>query len=523
MNHTLNAEELEIQVMEEKNDNEDIFELHDQIAKSLEEKPERKRNYDTWKIISNHLRKKSVGTFYDDGSLYFFRKRDNRLMQISSEKEDTSRLMNTEFGIIPSDPHYEKMVKNILQSTYEFELKKESLNKSAHYCKESNSVYLSIENGKVLKITEDDVKNVHNGYDNVIFYTNKEYFINEFTYDESVDIDYIINHALDGNYKETETYKSEDAKRLANTWLLSFFMPEISKTRMIMVAYGEHGSFKTTFTNKLGWILKGDKFNVTSHDDKTDMDTIATNKTFVAFDNLETKATTKFLDQLARIATGSKISKRKLYTTNDVKDFEIQVNVCISAMTPTFRRPDVVERLLLVEMEKRDHEGYISFSELRDDFLSNRNKYMSCIVNQIKYVLRQIRIESKKGYRSKIRMAELGLLLKYREGEEKANKLLSNLKEKQTEYAEEFITLPDVIENYLDTKCNNNNNEIKGMKASELYRLLKTEASYMLYSFKYISSARALGKELKKEVYQKRFNITDDRKKDGMYYWISKK
>ena len=47
-----------------------------------------------------------------------------------------------------------------------------------------------------MKITKDSVEQVYNGYDDVIFYTNKEYFINEFTYDESVDIDYIVNHAL---------------------------------------------------------------------------------------------------------------------------------------------------------------------------------------------------------------------------------------------------------------------------------------------------------------------------------------
>jgi hypothetical protein len=521
MNELINAEETEIKVMEEKKDTEEIFELHEKIAESLKDTAQRNRNYNTWNIILNHLRKKSVGIFYDDGNLYFFRKRDKRLMKIDSEQEDTSRLINTEFGIIPSDQIFDKMVKNIRSMTYEFEPKKTNLKRSAYYCKKRNSVYLSIENGKVLKITEDEVKNVQNGYDDVVFYANPEYFINDFEYDESINIDYIINNALDGNYKETETYKSEDAKRLANTWLLSFFMPEMSKTRMIMVAYGEHGSFKTTFTNKLGWILKGDKFNVTSHDDKTDMDTITTNKTFVAFDNLETKATTQFLDQLARIATGSKISKRKLYTTNDVLEFETQVNVCISAMTPTFRRPDVVERLLLVEMEKRDNEGYISFSELRDDFLSNRDKYMSCMVNQIRYVLKQIRMENNKGYRSKIRMAELGLLLKYREGEEKANRLLNSLKEKQMEYAEEFITLPDIIQSYLDTKCMSNNNEIKGMSATELYKVLKTEASNMLYPFK-ISSARALGKELGKDIYQKRFKIEKERKLDAIYYSIKK-
>jgi hypothetical protein len=373
-----------------------------------------------------------------------------------------------------------------------------------------------------MKITEDRVEQVYNGDDDIIFYTNKEYFINEFTYDESIDTDYVVNHALDANYEENGALKGNDLKRLANAWLLSFFLPEMSNSRMIVVAHGEPGSFKTTFAKKIGWILKGESFDTTAHDDKTDMNNITTNKTFVALDNIETKANTQFLDQLARIATGTTISKRKLYTTNDVLEFKPQVNVCITAMTPTFRRPDVVERLLLVKMEKRDEEGYLDDDEIKEHAILERDKNMSCIVNQIKLILKTKNENRDKWQRSKMRMASFGTLLRLREGEDKASDLMARLKEVQTDYAEEFLTLPDVIENYLDTKCDNNNNEIKNMKASELYRVLKTEASNMLYSFK-ISSAVALGKELKKEVYQKRFNITDERKKDGKYYWISKK
>jgi len=520
LKNLINAEEMEIEIVEEKKDNEEIFELHEKIARSLEGNS-RDKNYKTWNIILNHLRKKSVGTFFDDGNLYFFRKRDKRLMQISSEQEDTSRLMNTEFGIIPSDTHYEKMIKNILGMTYEFQPKKTNLKKTAHYCNKKNAVYLSINESIVMKITKDSVEQVHNGYDDVIFYTNKEYFINEFEYDESIGIDYIIDHSLEANYDENGALKGIDLKILVNTWLLSFFLPEISNSRMIVVAHGEPGSFKTTFAKKIGWILKGESFDTTAHDDKTDLNNITTNKTFVALDNIETKANTQFLDQLARIATGTTISKRKLYTTNDVLEFKPQVNVCITAMTPTFRRPDVVERLLLVKMEKRDGEGYLDDDEIKEHAISERDKNMSCIVNQIQFILKNKSENNDKWQRSKMRMASFGTLLRLREGEFKAGDLMAKLKEVQTEYAEEFLTLPDVIENYLDTKCDNNTNEIKGMKASELYRVLKTEASNMLYSFK-ISSSRALGKELGKDVYQKRFKIEKERKLDAIYYSIKK-
>ena len=504
-------------------DNERINELHKKIKESFKIKGVRAQMYNTWEIILNHLRKKSVGSFYDDGNLYFFRKHDKRLMQIDSEQEGASRLMNSEFGIIPSDPIYDKMIKNIQGMSYKFKPKKTNLKKTAYYCIKKNAVYLSINENDVMKITEDRVDKVHNGYDDVIFYTNKEYFINEFAYDESISIDYIIDHSLEANYDENGALKSIDLKRLVNTWLLSFFMPEISNSRMIVVAHGEPGSFKTTFAKKIGWILKGENFDTTAHDDKTDMNNITTNKTFVALDNIETKANTQFLDQLARMATGTTISKRKLYTTNEVLEFKPQVNVCITAMNPTFRRPDVVERLLLVKMEKKDKDGYLDDDEIKEHALSERNKNMSCIVNQIQFILKRKNENSDKWQRSKIRMASFGTLLRLREDEEKASELMAKLKDAQTEYAEEFITLPDIIENYLETKCTNNNNEIKGMKASELYRVLKTEASNMGYPFK-ISSPRALGKELSRgELYSKKFDIETHRKKDGVYYYIRQK
>jgi len=526
MGNMLKAEDMQMQVIEneimENKDTGKVFALHEKIRGSLTGGNPRDKNYKTWEIILNHLQKQSVGSFYDDGNLYFFRKRDKRLLQISSEQEDTSRLMNSEFGIIPSDPIFEKMVKNILGMTYEFKPKKTNLKKTAHYCNKRNAAYLSIDESTVMKITKDSVEQVYNGYDDVIFYTNKEYFINDFKYDDSIELDYIVKHSLDANYEETGKLKGEDVKRLVNAWLLSFFLPEISNSRMILVAHGEAGSFKTTFAKKLGWILKGETIDTTAHDDKTDMNNITTNKTFVALDNIETKANTQFLDQLARVATGTTISKRKLYTTNEVLEFKPQVNVCITAMTPTFRRPDVVERLLLVKMEKRDEAGYLDDDEIKEHAISERDKNMSCIVNQIQYLLKKRSESSNKWKRSKMRMASFGTLLMQREGEEKANDLMEKLKEVQIEYAEEFLTLPDILDNFLNTKCVNNSNEIKGMRATELYTALKIEAQNMRYPFK-IGSAEALGKELAKETYKKRFNIDDKKRKDGKYYFISHK
>jgi hypothetical protein len=530
MSDVLNLEDTK--VVEKENEDKDLMARDSENLSNLKEKIRgvlrggntHEKHYSIWVLIQKHLKSKRIGSFYDDGNLYFFRNRDKSLMKIDKGQEDTSKLINTEFGLIPSDNMFDNMIKNIRQMAYEFKPKETHLKRSSHYCVKENAVYLSLEKNSVIKITENSVTKTHNGVDDVIFYNNPEYFISDFEYDESIEIDYIVNNALDGNYKETESYTGEEAKRLTNTWLLSFFFPEISQTRMIMVAYGEHGSFKTFFTQRLGWIVKGSKFNVSSHDEKTDLDNVASNKTFVAFDNIETRAKTGFLDQLARIATGTSVLKRTLYVTNEIMEFPVQVNMCISSMKPTFRRPDVVERLLLVEMEKKDDEGYLNYSDLKKDFLDNRDKCMSCVVNQIKHILKEVRLNSKKeSYtKSRFRMADFATLLKYREGNEKADSLLSGLKEKQKEYSREFITLPEIIKTYLRTKCTNIDHKIDKMLATDLHKHLKNEADNYGLSYKYANS-KALGMEIdkNKDLYIKEFSMEKCRTKHGIAYSFS--
>jgi hypothetical protein len=455
--------------------------------------------------IKEHLNDKNTGEFYVDDALYYYRLKDHTVSRIDDKCFETAFLFESEFDILPADPIYKFILETISLSRHLFKTQKTKLKKSAYYCKKTNVTYISVGNKEVFKITCNGIEETYNGVDNIVFKNDDLFHISEFKYIEDTGHDLLINEALEGSYKSDDKYSEIDVKRLINAWVLSFFFPELSDTKLILVAYGEKGSFKTTLTEKIGWLFFGEKFSASELTD--DLNTQITNATYLAMDNVETKASTTFLDKLARIATGLKIQKRKLYFTNKMEEYEVQLNMAISAMTPNFRRPDVVERLLLVEMERKDDVMFTGKSKLKNDFLNNRNRYMSCIVNQIKSILRQIKENSENPLytTSLFRMGDFATFLKYVEqSPSEGEYLLDKLLVKQGEYSTEFVILPDLLDYLLrDTS----NNQINGMITTELHKRLKEKSQeiHLDYKFSHIS----LGMELKKNkgVYEKRFGM----------------
>jgi GTPase SAR1 family protein len=148
-----------------------------------------------------------------------------------------------------------------------------------------------------------------------------------------------------------------DAERLFQIWLLSLFFPERFPTRLILAVVGPKGSGKTSLIRSVGRMLFGPEFQVMQlTTDGKDLDAALTADMLVAIDNAD-EAPKWLNDKLAITATGGAVKRRKLYTTNTLVEYPIVAAVAITSRTPNFRREDVAERLLVLELARLS-EGF---------------------------------------------------------------------------------------------------------------------------------------------------------------------
>ncbi len=104
---------------------------------------------------------------------------------------------------------------------------------------------------------------------------------------------------------------------------------------------------------------------------------------------------------MAVIATGGRIPRRLYYTTNYLVEYPIISFVAVTSRTPPFRREDVVDRLLLFRVERR--ENFRSEAQILAEVGEKRDGVMSDLVHQLQRVLMALRDQRSKEYKTSFR------------------------------------------------------------------------------------------------------------------------
>lgn len=149
-------------------------------------------------------------------------------------------------------------------------------------------------------------------------------------------------------------------------WLVSSFVAGIPVP--ILVSYGEKGAAKTT-TSELEKSLL----------DPSSLKTLALTKDsrsllmnlmehhFVPFDNVS------YLDEdtsdsLCRAITGGGVQQRTLYTNEDSTIFSFQRVLAINGINNVATRPDLLDRSILLELERISEDNRKELAEVQSDF-----------------------------------------------------------------------------------------------------------------------------------------------------------
>jgi hypothetical protein len=135
---------------------------------------------------------------------------------------------------------------------------------------------------------------------------------------------------------------------------------------------GEQGSAKTTTARMLGLLIDPQIPPIQGRPRKhSDLITAAKNGHLLIFDNLS-GLTHDLSDTLAGLATGTGLRKRKLHTDFDEVSFSGARPVILTGIGDFARRPDLLDRVIIVECPRIDPTNRLDSEDLERRFLAER-------------------------------------------------------------------------------------------------------------------------------------------------------
>ena len=399
---------------------------------------------------------------------------------IDDEKEmipilrDSMSLMNlmTKWGINAAEPLYKYVYHELIAFAAENVINVD-IHKFAYYDSKKFALYLYNTSKSIFKITEDNIITIENGDEGVLFEEMNNYQpfkIVEFKKDANCLLDIVIKDLnLDSSNPNISQCK------LVEIWFYCLFFESIMPTKPLLVTIGEKGSGKSSILRRMGKLLMGEKFNVTSTTpDHKNLVMLITNNYLIVLDNMDSP-TTQINDSLARIATGQVIMVRDYYTTNTQIEYEAKCYVALTSRKPQFTRDDVADRLICIYLGRLENK-FIAEKDLDKEIMESRDEVMSYVISRLQIIIKNLKKNDNKTFKHAFRIADFAdFALKSVDSETEQN-ILKNLFSALVQQQKEFATQDDIIYTLLKEIISNKFNLSQKFSASELYRKFKHTA-----------------------------------------------
>lgn len=417
-------------------------------------------------------------------------------IEVSKENRDFVDLLDA-YSLTEGEKLFE-LVTSQIRSHGRREGQKTRFYRHSHYDPERKILYLSNRGQEIIRITTKGIDVVPNGTDGVLFNEPNllPYLPLRFIDDPETESSFRESLIESVNFTDEKTGISKvNQKRIYEAFLLSLYFPELMPTRPILVLSGEKGSGKSSALRQAGRMMFDPCFDVRlMPDNPAEFDVAVTNESFVVFDNADSHS--RWIeDKLAACATGTTISKRRLFTTNEQQVFSVDARIAITARTPKFRREDVTERLIILKVGR--FSSFRPEHELNQEFERSRGRILSGIIFTLQGVLQALEETKDFHYEGAMRLADFASFftrIGIGRGEEIETReaLASLLSEQQTFAIEEnrlFCFLQDWVAETGGTS--------RSLSTAELFSELKSYAIEKKQDFTLIArSPVALGQQL---------------------------
>lgn len=415
-----------------------------------------------------------IGKIYKANSLYYlFTTNEKKLICISDDPLEL-RALFTQWGINASENLY-KYVLNELYVHCVNNAQSVEIHRFAYFNPITFTLYLYNGIREIFKITADNIETIENGDDGVMFMELKNYQPFKLVKpDKKIDYveEYLTSRLNIDN--DVSILDLTTQRKIAKVWIYSLFFESIMKTKPIFTVIGTKGSGKTTFLRRVGQILLGEKFDVTSvANDCKDLETIITNNYYVVIDNLDNPP--KALnDALARIATGQIIKKRKLFTTNKELEFKVKCFVALTSRTPQFTRDDVADRLICIYLKR--YELFTDENNLCRETLAKRDEIMSYMIGKIQTYIKKLYEAKDITFSVDFRMADFAVFALKTAENKKEEEELKNIFSTMIKIQNEFTLKDDVLYIVLKDFVKDPVHKGKRYTPAELYQQFKLKA-----------------------------------------------
>jgi len=334
---------------------------------------------------------------------FYFHSATKQLLELDSF--EFGALFSDIFGINPTEPEY-KFTLADLNTEAHLRAKESQIYRLSFYDKKNNLLYVDRFDGNIYRLDGKKVELVDNGTDGIVF--TKQATWEPYQYIDGSSSDGLFSRLLvDDIPFEKDTFapiKADEQRIVFALWIFSLFFESLLPTKPILAFIGEKGSGKTTALRRVLRFMFGNRVDVIGLERGKEDAFIATitHNFLVVFDNLDGKIPW-INDRLALASTSSSTQRRRLYTTNDVATFEHRCFIGLTSRNPQFKRDDVVDRLILLKVERLG--DFRPESKMMQLVISQRDTLWTEIINDLNTILSYLPAISG-GPKTKFRMAD---------------------------------------------------------------------------------------------------------------------
>ncbi len=453
-----------------------------------------------------------------DNRYFFFDSESKEICEIESFAMDV--LLADKYGLSSKDNRHKFVIQ---QAKVEARLRGEhvQIHRFAHYDDDRNIMYVDQGNGRLLKLTGDAIEEIDNGSDGVLFIPASDSV--PWTWTGRTEPTGLLRRMLVDNLnfaQHEDGHTPEELGHLFTIWLLSMAFDSVQPTKPPALLIGPEGSGKSFALRRVGITFFGPSFQVDTpqHDKQEDFWVTVTNRHFAAYDNLD-QSVKWFQGDLNKIATGAQISKRALYTNNDVGTYVVRCFLGLTARTPRFRQPDTASRLLLFYLGRMNDEDRRAEYQLLKEVNANRDELLTDYVGLLNRVVATVTPTSTPAM---IRMADFAVIAA-RIGrateipDATVARILRKLKSAQNDFAAEESDLLFLLEEWFTAAGTAQQAQIDGsvtktVTTDQLWKELKDVAGDLGVPFPYGNKVK-LGKSLHdmEQALSTRFSIINKR------------
>ena len=300
---------------------------------------------------------KADGYFVDAGhEAYYFDENNHKLVPLDEDDRSLMILFGERFSINRRDQLYGYLLEHLLREAY-VRGRTALVRRFSYYDMETNTAYLDMGAGQVLKITKDSVEERYNGQDNALFLPMLKQ--EPWKYRPKNEEDFLFKRFVEPlNFTEDGSELDvQEQRALFMAWMLSLSFESLMPTKVLAAAVGPSGSGKSTMFRNAGQILIGPKFQLSamSKEQKGEENFFVKlrHSFYCCYDNVD-ESVRWLPDALAQIATGIERPGRVLYSDDQLLETQVSCMVALTSRTPrmSLRREDVASRTLLFSFEK---------------------------------------------------------------------------------------------------------------------------------------------------------------------------